>query len=77
MEQHETRDSWKHETRGAAMERSETCYFCERSELPGALAVWLVHEHRRPVHTECWISAYRAGRLPRLLLQHLVGAQQQ
>lgn len=67
----------QHETWGTAMERIETCYFCERSDRPGALAVWIVNEHRWPVHTECWISAYRSGRLPRRLLQHLVGAEQQ
>jgi hypothetical protein len=59
------------------MERTETCDFCERSESAGALAVWIVNERRWPVHTECWISAYRSGRLPGLLLQHLVGAQQE
>jgi len=45
------------------MERTETCLFCERPDLARALALWFVNGDRWPVHTECWITAYRANRL--------------
>ena len=39
------------------------CYLCDRPGMPRELGIWFVNGTRRPVHTQCWIDAYRAGRL--------------
>jgi hypothetical protein len=46
------------------MEPTETCLFCGRPYADQLLGVWFVQEQRWPVHTECWIDAYRSSRLP-------------
>ena len=48
---------------GARMEQGEMCYLCDRPGMPRELGIWFVNGTRRPVHTQCWIDAYRAGRL--------------
>ena len=45
------------------MERTETCVFCARPDSAGVLGLWVVNDDRWPVHTECWIAAYRSNRL--------------
>lgn len=45
------------------MEGTQMCVFCGRTDLVAHLGVWFVKDDRRPVHVDCWIDAYRAGRL--------------
>ena len=46
------------------MERTEVCLFCQRPGSARILGLWFVNDARWPVHFECWIAAYLAGRLP-------------
>ena len=46
------------------MEPTEVCRLCERPDAARRLGLWFMNRDRCPVHVECWIAAYRAGRLP-------------
>ena len=48
----------------------ERCFICDKPDVLTNLGLWVTKDGRHSIHFDCWIEAYRAGRIytgPRLL----------
>lgn len=46
------------------MMQLETCIVCRTTDHPRNLGLWVLEREMKPVHLQCWLAEYDAGRLP-------------